>query len=120
VLPPIAESPEKPRGSAQPPAPDLTYYAARQLDVYPALVSPLELHDRDAAPAAGPGARALLLVLIDDTGIVKDVSVVEAANAAFFEYEAKRAFADARFTPAYRDGRAVRSRVLVEVSVAGK
>src|SRR5688572_19199894 len=56
-----AESTEKPRGTAQPPAPDLTYYAARQLDVYPVLVTPLR--DLDKTAAAGSGARALLLVL---------------------------------------------------------
>lgn len=117
--PPVSpESAEKPRGAAQPPAPDLTYYAARQLDVYPALVSPLR--NLDNAFGLGSSARALLLVLIDDAGMVNEVSVVEATPAAFSEDDAKRAFAEARFTPAYRGGRAVRSRVLVEVSFGAK
>jgi protein TonB len=97
-------------------APDSTYYAARQLDVYPALAKPLELRYGGKAAADGVTGRALLLVLIDDSGTVKDVSVVEAEPADYFEDDAKRAFMSARFSPAYRNGRAVRSRVLVEVN----
>ncbi len=99
--------------------PDPTYYPAKQLDVYPALSAPLDLSRVASAGAGGVAGRALLLVLIDAVGTVNDVSVVEVEPAGFAEYaqdEAKRAFLSAHFTPAYRHGRAVRSRVLIEVT----
>jgi protein TonB len=97
-------------------APDSTYYAAKQLDVYPALARPLDLRYGGKAAADGVTGRALLLVMIDESGTVRDVSVVEAEPADYFEDDAKRAFMSARFSPAYRNGRAVRSRVLVQVN----
>jgi protein TonB len=97
-------------------APDTTYYAAKQLDVYPALAKPLDLRYGGKAAADGVTGRALLLVMIDESGTVRDVSVVEAEPADYFEDDAKRAFMSARFSPAYRNGRAVRSRVLVQVN----
>jgi protein TonB len=107
--------PARPAG-AVPEAPDLTYYAAKQLDVYPALAAPLDLKYRGKAADDGVTGRALLLVLIDEVGTVKDVSVVEAEPANTFEEDAKRALMSARFSPAYRSGRTVRSRVLIEVN----
>jgi TonB family protein len=95
------------------PAPDLTYYPTAQLDVYPALSTALEF--RTEAAAAGVTGRALILVLIDNLGVVEDVSVVEAVPAGYFEEDARRAFMAARFTPAFRAGRPVRSRVLVHI-----
>jgi protein TonB len=99
-----------------PEAPDSTYYAARQLDVYPALTAPLDLPYARRALAAGVEGRALLLLHIDETGAVDEVAVVESQPAGYFEDDARRAFLAARFTPALRNGRAVKSRVLVEVN----
>jgi protein TonB len=99
--------------------PDLTYYAARQLDVYPALSSALDLRYTANASAAGTIGRALVLLLIDNTGFVDDVAVVEAEPAGSVEEELRRTFAAVRFTPALKDGRAVRSRVLVHVNYGG-
>lgn len=95
--------------------PDPTYYAAKQLDVYPALSSALDLRSTDKPASPGALGRALLLVLIDEVGVVKEVSVVEGEPAGHFE-EARGAFMSARFTPAYRNGRPVKSRVLVEIN----
>jgi protein TonB len=118
---PRAPSPAAPSQSARPAgavpeAPDLTYYAAKQLDVYPALSAPLDLKYRGKAADDGVAGRALLLVLIDEVGTVRDVSIVEAEPANTFEDDAKRALTSARFSPAYRNGRTVRSRVLIEVN----
>jgi protein TonB len=114
--PPAAPSPPARAAGAVPDAPDHTYYAAKQLDVYPALSAPLDLKYRGKAADEGVTGRALLLVLIDEVGTVKDVSVVEAEPANYFEDDAHRALMSARFSPAYRNGRAVRSRVLIEVN----
>lgn len=105
-----APGPERSAGIADP-----TYYAVRQLDVYPALASPVELVYPAAAAASNVKGRVLLLLLIDASGTVDDASVVEAEPAGYFEHEARRTLRSARFKPALKDGRAVKSRILVNV-----
>jgi periplasmic protein TonB len=114
---PAAPRAEAPRsGAGVPDAPDLTYYPAKQLDIYPKLLSELDLRYRGKAADDGVTGRTLLLVLIDEIGAVKEVSVVEAEPPNAFEDDAQRALLAARFAPAYRNGRAVRSRVLIAVN----
>jgi periplasmic protein TonB len=93
--------------------PDPTYYAARQLDVYPALVSALDITSTGMTSDGGKGY-VLLLVLIDATGVVEDVSIVEAQPPGQFD-GARHALLSARFRPALRQGRAVKSRVLIHL-----
>lgn len=100
--------------------PDLTYYAARQLDIYPALTSVLDLRYPEQASAARVTGRAVIVLLIDDTGTVNDVAVVEADPPGFFEEDVRRAFMAARFRPALKGGRAVRSRVLVNIDYSAE
>jgi protein TonB len=95
--------------------PDATYYGARQLDVYPMLATPMA-REEFAGVASGARGRVLLLVLIDAAGGVDDVSVVDGGDAGGLEHAARRAFLGARFTPAQRNGRAVKSRIVIEVS----
>jgi protein TonB len=95
--------------------PDPTYYGTRQLDVFPMLASGLELSARAAGAKPAGAGRVLLLVLIDAAGFVNEVSVVEAEPQGAFEEYARMAFVSARFKPALKDGRPVKSRLLVEV-----
>jgi periplasmic protein TonB len=93
---------------------DLTWYPARQLDVFPrALATP-----RPAYPAAAQSLQGevTLLLLIDEAGTVHEVSVVEAQPPGMFDEAASVAFRDVHFEPAMKDGRAVRSRILVKVA----
>lgn len=120
AAPALAEIPAAettlPGSGAVAPAPDPTYYAARELDVFPALATPLQLRYSERAAAAAIEGRALLLVLIDDTGNVDDVSVVETLPDGYFEDDAKQALMSARFTPALKNGRPVKSRLLVQIT----
>jgi protein TonB len=84
--------------------------------VYPTLSSLLDLRYTANAAAAAITGRALVLLHIDEAGLVDDVALVEAEPAGYFEEEVRRAFGSARFTPAFKGGRAVRSRVLVHVN----
>jgi len=96
--------------------PDPTYYSARELDVYPALAAALDL---SRAPSNGSGdtrGRVVLRVLIDAGGRVDEVSVVEAEPPGLLGDDAVRSMRAARFKPALRNGRAVRSRIVVHVS----
>jgi TonB family protein len=110
---PTSESDAPSAGPAE--LPDTTYYAARQLDVYPALVNALELRDSTSTASADVNGYVLLLVLIDATGVVDDVSIVEAQPSGHFDEAARHALKVARFRPAMRSGRAVKSRVLIQL-----
>lgn len=95
---------------------DPTWYPAKQVDVHP---SPLQPVLPDYPPNAGEKGVAgtiTLLLLIDEQGIVKEVSVVEAKPEGYFEESAMGAFRAARFAPAQKNGRAVKSRVLIRVT----
>ncbi len=56
-----------------------------------------------------------LLVLIDEAGRVVGTSVTDAAPDGVFEQAAQQAVENAVFYPAQKDGRTVRSRILIKV-----
>jgi len=95
---------------------DTTWYPARQLDVFPQASTTPQPAYPEQASAEGVRGEVTLLVLVDEAGAVHEVSVVEAQPEGYFEEAAVAAFQRARFEPARKDGRAVRSRILVKVS----
>jgi periplasmic protein TonB len=99
--------------------PDATYYGVRQLDIFPAPEGAFELRYPQRAAAADVKGRVALLVLIDADGTVNEVSVVDAHPAGYFEDDALRVLRAARFRPALKGGRTVRSRIVIEVSYGG-
>ena len=100
--------------SGSSPVPDLVHYPAKELDVYPQAVTPIApLYPPDAATAQR--AAVTLRVLIDDAGRVVETSVVDATAGPAFEHAAMQALARAAFHPAQRQGRAVRSQLLIKV-----
>lgn len=105
-----------------PPPPALVPLAEAQL-YYPAL----ELDERaqpvtdiDIAPPQGKGADYVGVVRlelhIDRDGTVEDVTVVDSSVPQEFQDAAAAAFRAARFTPARKDGQAVKSRKIIEVT----
>lgn len=92
---------------------DPTYYPVRQLDVYPQPLTPLKLDYPATARADG---RLLVLLLIDEFGIVNEASIVEAEPPGYFEEAALAVFRAARFSPAQKQGKAVKSRALLQVN----
>lgn len=94
---------------------DPTYYAARFLDEYPRPLSPVEPRYPVQAARDAVTGKVTLLLLIDENGVVNEISVVEANPEAIFDEAALAAFRGVRFAPARKDGRAVRSRVLITV-----
>jgi protein TonB len=130
----VEEKPEEPKPSEEkpelpPPAPavpasailptleiplleDPTWYPAKQLDVHPATLYPIKPNYPDQEVEG----YVVLLLLIDEAGAVKEVSVVEAHPEGIFEESALAAFREARFAPAQKNGRVVKSRVLIRVS----
>ncbi|MEW5942509.1 MAG: TonB family protein [Pseudomonadota bacterium] len=94
---------------------DPTYYPARQLDAHASPLHPIRPEYPEAAAAANIGGEAVVLVLIDEFGTVREATVVEANPPGYFEQSSLEAFRNARFVPAQRNGRNVKSRFLVRV-----
>ncbi len=95
---------------------DPAWYEAQDLDLYPRPLAPVQ----PAYPASAPAilGEVTLLLQIDEFGVPQQLSVVTAEPAGYFEEPALRAFQTARFTPAQREGRPVRSRIVVKVRFA--
>ena len=117
--------PEPPRAKEPPPSPssgievplirDPTYYPTKQLDVYPQPLTQIRLDYPESAASAKVDGRLLVLLLIDEFGVVNDASVVESQPEGYFEDAALAVFRAARFVPAQKQGRPVKSRVLLQV-----
>jgi protein TonB len=94
---------------------DPTYYPAKQLDVYPQPLNAIRLDYPESAASAKVDGRLLVLLLIDEFGGVNEASIVESQPEGYFEDAALAVFRAARFSPAQKQGRAVKSRVLLQV-----
>jgi len=130
--PPVAKpqpadaAPAVPQPAAAPPAAaaptmaitssvDLTFYSARDLDVQPRAL-------REIVPDYPPGAdrqrlsgKVRLQLKLEADGRVSDLEIVHADPPDVFNESTIRAFRDARFAPAQKNGRPVRAQVLIEV-----
>jgi protein TonB len=118
-----AAEPNSPSAPAAPPAPavaitsavDLTYYSARDLDVQPRALREIEPdYPRDADRQRLSG-RVRLQLKLETDGRISDIEVVSATPPGVFEESSIKAFRDARFAPAQKNGRPVRARVVIEV-----
>jgi len=121
AAPPSAPAPVPQMASAPAPAAaitssvDLTYYSARDVDVHPrALREIVPDYPADADRKRQSGKVRLQLKLEAD-GRVTDIDVVDASPPDVFDASAVKAFRDARFAPAQKNGRPVRALVLIEV-----
>lgn len=96
--------------SAAPRAPDMRFYLARELDQYP---SPLTALDPGAGTHGSATGSVRLWVNIDQAGQVVDAAVIDADPPGVREQSARELVLATRFLPARRDGRPVKSRVLL-------
>jgi len=95
---------------------DPVWYEARDLDLYPRPLTPVQPEYPPSAP--GIVGEVTLLLQVDEFGLVNESSVVTAKPAGYFEEPALQAFQAARFAPAQREGHPVRSRIVVKVRFA--
>ena len=95
------------------------YVPRSQLTEPPVLQAPVVIKE-PAVQTPSFGMRTGILALyIDDEGRVLQVLGQEPALPAEYEQAAREAFLEARYTPGRIDGRAVKSRVRVEVKFNG-
>jgi len=99
-----------------PQAADPNYYTARDLDRYPRPVVPLDIDRFVDRSARIPSAGIRLELIIDEYGIVNDVAFAAPGIPGVLETELRAVIAATRFVPARKDGRAVRSRVLMSIN----
>jgi len=116
LLPDDPEQAVSAAGSAQGTiVPDTVHYAAKDLDIYPQASKWITLAYPRSARDAQIAGSVTLLVMIDKAGRVEGTSVVDAVPDGVFEQSAQQALASAAFYPAQKDGRTVRSRILIKV-----
>lgn len=94
---------------------DPTYYTAREVDVHPSALQAIQPAYPVEAVSANVTGSVVLLLLLDESGKVQEISVEEASPPGYFEKSAMEAFRNARFTPAQRQGRVVKSRMRIKV-----
>jgi len=94
---------------------DLTYYSARDLDVQPHALEVIRPDYPSAADRQRLSGKLRLQLKLEADGRVVDVDVVSATPSGVFEDSAIKAFREARFAPAQKNGHPVRALVLIEV-----
>jgi len=112
---PAAEPVQSMDGNASSMLPDPTHYPANELDVYPRALHTIVPTYPIGALETQTAGFVTLLVLIDEVGRVTVSTVVDAIPDGVFEQAAQQALAHAVFYPAQKEGRSVRSRILVKV-----
>jgi protein TonB len=118
-----AAQPNSPSAPAAAPAPaaaltsavDLTYYSARDLDVQPRALREIVPGYPDDADRQRLSGTVRLRLKLEADGRISDIEVVSSTPPGVFEESAIKAFRDARFAPAQKNGRPVRARVVIEV-----
>ena len=101
---------------ALPQAADPSYYTARDLDSYPRLVVALDINRLVNRAVGIPSPTIRLELIIDEHGIVNHVTFAAPGIPGVLETELRAAIAATRFIPARKDGRAVKSRVLMSIN----
>jgi protein TonB len=85
------------------------------LDVYPRALTPVQLeYPAHALPERRMG-EVSLAVRIDAAGQTQEVRIIEANPPGYFEESAMVAVRAARFAPAQKDGRNVRSEIVLRL-----
>ena len=107
-----------PNSPRLPAAVDTTWYAAHELDSYPRALAPIRLEYSGLRGSVNASARLLVWLRIDERGEVVDVSAGEIATPGHWLEAARASLATVRFTPARKDERAVRSRLLLSIDFA--
>ncbi len=132
--PPAAVAqPAEPDPAASPPAPasappaapapattitssvDLTYYSARDVDVHPRALRDIVPDYPDDADRQRLSGKVRLQLKLEADGRIGAIEIVSATPPGVFDESAIKAFGDARFAPAQKNGHPVRALVLIEV-----
>jgi hypothetical protein len=92
------------------------YFASRELDSKPEASTEIRISGQEAMEGTAPG-NVVLELFINETGRMDSVRVESATLSSAFQDLARDAFLMSVFTPGYKDGMPVKSRLRVEVRV---
>ncbi len=116
ALPNTPEAEAKPGPSvAVPLLANPVYYAARELDVQPHALEPIQPIYPANALDRGLSGTVLVELHLETDGEVSNVKVLSADPPGYFEQSALAAFKHARFSVAIRHGEPVRCKIIVKV-----
>jgi protein TonB len=137
VAEPLAPPPARPAPPAAPPQPadpapaaappaaapaaaitssvDLTYYDARDVDVHPRALREIVPDYPEDADRQRLSGKVRLQLKLEADGRVSDIEIVHADPPEVFDESVLKAFRNARFAPAQKNGHPVRALVLIEV-----
>ena len=98
------------------PVPD-KWYTASEVDVRAEPLTDVRLHypENLAAPVTG---KVRMRLFIDEGGVVRRLQIASSEPPGLFDEAAKLAWEDVRFSPARRNGAAVKSQKLLELTYA--
>jgi len=120
--PAIVPGPATPAPSAVPPQREASadtgtayYFKSTELDRRPFPLTRIEVPPPESAEALA--GSVILRLRISERGRVEDAKIMMGTGIAEFEAAALREFSQARFHPGYRDKLAVRSEMLIEVTL---
>jgi protein TonB len=97
------------------PIPD-RWFSADEVSVRAEPLTPVQIDYPVELAERGTVGRVLLLLHVDERGLVRKAQVEESIPEGVFDKAALAAWADVRFSPAMKDGLAVKSRKLLEIS----
>lgn len=92
------------------------YYLAHELDVRPQILRRINPEYPRSASEQGIAASLVIRIYIDETGRVEKVLVPGDGASSLFADAVSAAFMQARYTPGIKDGKPVKSLVLIEVN----
>lgn len=98
-----------------PVAVDLNYYTAREVDEHPKSLMQIVPGYPEEADRQRVSGIVHLKLKIEESGMVSDIEIMDARPPGMFDRSALEAFRDARFSPAKKAGRPVRSLIVIEV-----
>ncbi|MCS6785916.1 MAG: energy transducer TonB [Thiobacillaceae bacterium] len=87
---------------------DTRWYTAREVDSRPQPLGDVLPTYPEEARALGLTGSVLVALHIDETGEVRAIEILESHPPGVFDEAVRAAYAQARFLPAFRAGRAVR------------
>ena len=97
------------------PSPDV-WFAAEELSVRAEPLTDVQIHYPPVLEGSGMTGSARVLLHIDERGLVRKAHIEASSPDASFGEAALSAWKEVRFSPALRDGTAVKSRKVLEIS----
>lgn len=93
----------------------LYYYSINELEIRPLIKRQPTLNDTPAGVEIAVNGKALLELLIERDGHINSVNLLQNDLPASHVQQLEQAFSNMEYTPGQKNGRAVRSRLLIEV-----